>query len=96
MRVARVFVSVIVTDARGTAAPLGSVTAPERALLVPLCARIKHGLTMVNTHRNVKLNTHARTARTSTSGWILLLAAGVIREGNRQANLGLPKYIRYT
>ena len=86
-----------VTVARGTAAPLGSVTSPEMAPLVPLCATIKHGLTTVNIQKKRKLYLHARIARTSTSDWFLVLG---LREGfakiPSEGYLGIPKLIRYT
>jgi len=73
------------------------VTTPERALLVPLCARIKHGLTTVNIHKKRKLYLHARIARTSTSDWFLVLGLnrgfGKITPGGY---LGSPNLIRYT
>jgi hypothetical protein len=64
-----VFTSVAETVALGIAAPLASLTSPERALLVPLCARSKRVLTMVNIHKRMKLYLHVRIVRILVSGY---------------------------
>jgi hypothetical protein len=58
-----------VTETLGITAPLASVTVPERALDVPLCAWSKHALTMANIHKKMRLYFLVRIVRTLVSGY---------------------------
>ncbi len=76
--------------ASGNTAPLGSVTSPERALDVPLCACTKHGLTMVNIAKRMRLYFHVRIAPITA----LRLSCGVCLTGAREGKPQSP--FRYT